>query len=375
MTADCVGGVFGFAFDLARELLAHGAAVSLAVLGAPLRPEQREALAGLAGLALHERVCALEWMDEPWGDVDASGAWLLELSERWRPEVVHLNGYSHAALGFGVPKLVVAHSCVRGWWRAVYGEPAPPRFAEYTRRVRAGLERADCVVAPTRAMLATLAQEYGFDQGHVIPNGIRQAPFVAAAKERCFAAAGRFWDLAKNLRLLQQAAPRLPWPVLVAGARPGDTEVAGLELLGELPRSKLARVLARAGAFLHPARYEPFGLAPLEAALSGSALVLGDIASLREVWGHAALYVPVDEPEALVRAARRLAHDATLRAALASRARARAVRYSAAAMATGYLRAYQQVARGRLLTRPAPSEPVTARLEHGARAHGKERSF
>ncbi len=31
-----------------------------------------------------------------------------------------------------------------------------------------------------------------------------------------------------------------------------------------------------------PARYEPFGLSVLEAALSGCALVLGDIPSLRE---------------------------------------------------------------------------------------------
>ena len=31
-----------------------------------------------------------------------------------------LNAYVHAALPFGRPVLVVAHSCVTSWWRAVH---------------------------------------------------------------------------------------------------------------------------------------------------------------------------------------------------------------------------------------------------------------
>ena len=44
-----------------------------------------------------------------------------------------------------------------------------------------------------------------------------------------------------------------------------------------------------AAIFARPARYEPFGLAILEAAQAGCALVLGDIPSLRELWADAAL--------------------------------------------------------------------------------------
>ena len=40
-----------------------------------------------------------------------------------------------------------------------------------------------------------------------------------------------------------------------------------------------------------------FGFSVLEAALSGCALVLGDIPSLREIWGDAALFVPPDDTE------------------------------------------------------------------------------
>ena len=73
-----------------------------------------------------------------------------------------------------------------------------------------------------------------------------------------------------------------------------------------------------------PARYEPFGLSVLEAALSGCALVLGDIASLREVWQDAALYVPPDDAGALTAALARLIAEPELRHSLATSARKRA---------------------------------------------------
>jgi glycosyltransferase involved in cell wall biosynthesis len=366
MTADGVGGVFGFAVDLARELCARGVEVELAVMGEPLAPHQRAALRGVRGLELHERKCALEWMSDPWADVDAAGEWLGELARRHRPALVHLNGYAHAALEFGAPKLVVAHSCVRGWWRAVHGEAAPARYAEYTRRVGAGLDGADAVVAPTRAMLATLAEEYGFRGGDVIPNGIDHGLFRAEHKQAYYVAAGRFWDPAKNLELIAGAAERLPWPVRIAGDCGERPRGAGrAQLLGALGRSELASHFAGASVLLHPARYEPFGLVPLEAAVSGCALVLGDIPSLREVWGDAASYVAPNDADALLDAARRLATDADERRELAARALARARANTASAMASRYLGAYQR------LTRSHPRAAQKESSAHAAVAVGK----
>jgi glycosyltransferase involved in cell wall biosynthesis len=86
-------------------------------------------------------------------------------------------------------------------------------------------------------------------------------------------------------------------------------------------------------------------LAPLEAALSGCALVLGDIPSLREVWADAAMYVPPDDSGALGHAIRRLALDPAKRDSLARRAIARASRYGASAMAAGYLDLYERALR------------------------------
>jgi glycosyltransferase involved in cell wall biosynthesis len=102
-------------------------------------------------------------------------------------------------------------------------------------------------------------------------------------------------------------------------------------------------VLARASIFAEPAFYEPFGLAALEAGLAGCALVLGDIPSLREVWGDAALFVPPHDDAALEAALRRLIEDDRLRTELAAAARRRASTFTAGAMADGYVDAYRRL--------------------------------
>ena len=55
------------------------------------------------------------------------------------------------ALPWHAPVVVVAHSCVRSWWRAVKGEGAPERLEAYRAAVAAGLAAARMVIAPTIA--------------------------------------------------------------------------------------------------------------------------------------------------------------------------------------------------------------------------------
>jgi glycosyltransferase involved in cell wall biosynthesis len=129
------------------------------------------------------------------------------------------------------------------------------------------------------------------------------------------------------------------------GAATGEAELVGGEgtALGRLARHDVRALLARAAVFVSPARYEPFGLGILEAARSGCALVLGDVPSLREVWGEAAVFAAPDDDEAVAAALRLVAGDAELRLELAERARRRAARYTVEAMAAGYERVYEQV--------------------------------
>jgi glycosyltransferase involved in cell wall biosynthesis len=103
--------------------------------------------------------------------------------------------------------------------------------------------------------------------------------------------------------------------------------------------------LSRASLFVEPARYEPFGLAALEAALCGCALVLGDIPSLREVWDDGATFVSPDDPDALARAVNTLLDDPARRNRAASDALAIAAGYPQSANTDAYLAAYRQLVR------------------------------
>src|SRR5690606_33581318 len=170
-----------------------------------------------------------------------------------------------------------------------------------------------------------------------IANGRSRMGSARAQREPLVLAAGRLWDEGKNIAALTAVAPRLPWPVFIAGAdrHPdgGRIEQPNVRLLGQLPSDALASWFARAAIYALPARYEPFGLSALEAALGGCALVLGDIPSLREVWGDCAVFVPPEDHDALEASLRRLMDDDALRRAYAARAAERASRYTPASMA------------------------------------------
>jgi glycosyltransferase involved in cell wall biosynthesis len=345
MTADTVGGVWHYAIEVAAVLGKRGVRVALATMGAPLTATQREQLAAVSSVTLYESTYRLEWMDEPWPDVRRAGDWLLALERKLVPDVVHLNQFAFGALPFGSPTLLVAHSCVLSWWRAVHRCAPPAAWNEYRECVTAGLNGVDLVAAPTRAMLETLAENYGFDgEGLVISNGRSSECYAPARKESLVLAAGRLWDEGKNLGALEIVAPHLPWPVVVAGATKhpdgGVRSTRFVLALGELSPAALARHYARAAIYVSPARYEPFGLSILEAALCGCALVLGDIPTLREVWGDAALYVPAEDHVALRKSIERLISDVNLRERLGRASRRRALRYNAARMAKRYMQAY-----------------------------------
>lgn len=345
MTADTVGGVWTYALELARALATRGVEVAIATMGALPDRTQREEASRVPNVSLFESAFRLEWMEDPWADVRRAGEWLLELESRLRPDVVHLNGYAHAQLSWRAPVLVVGHSCVLSWWHAVKGEDAPPEWERYRLEVARGLRNADLVVAPTGAMLAALEEHYGpVKRGRVIPNCRDAALFSQHEKEEFILTAGRLWDEAKNVSSLARVAPGLPWPVYVAGEdkRPGGgaAQLPNVKLLSRLSSESLRNWFERAAVYALPARYEPFGLSALEAALASCALVLGDIPSLREVWGDAALFVPPEDTLALKDALAELIEDAGKRRLMATRARRRALEFTPARTAEGYLAAY-----------------------------------
>ena len=357
MTVDGVGGVWPYAIDLAATLMERHGAVMFAVMGPALSPGQREDAARL-GVDVQELACRLEWMDDPWADVDRAGEWLLALERSWQPDVIHLNGYVHAALPWRAPTVVVAHSCVCSWWRAVHAEPAPASWNEYRRRVGHGLRSAHVVVAPSRAMRAALCDEHAVTSDvRVIRNGRRPAhsgrvpsatagwaDAAAGSRDALILTAGRLWDEGKNVKALCSAAPQLAWPVYVAGEQAAAGQdprpLPNVRHLGRLEAGSMEAWLSRASIYALPAKYEPFGLSVLEAAMGGCALVLGDIPSLRENWDGAALFVPPDDIAAITRTLCRLIDDAGARSALGLQALARAQSFTPDRMTREYQEAY-----------------------------------
>lgn len=359
MTADVLGGVWTYSLELCRALSASGVRVSLATMGGPVSRERVRELRELRNVQLYESSYRLEWMEDPWADVEAAGDWLLSLAARENPDLIHLNGYAHAAWDWKAPVVVVAHSCVLSWWHAVKKEPAPKSFDEYQRWVASGLRAADLVVAPSVAMLNEVERWYGKQAaGVVIPNGRNAKAFPRGAKHGFILSAGRLWDEGKNVTALVEAARKLAWPVYIAGETAGPAsrlqESEAVTLLGRLPETAIAPWYSRAAIYAHPAKYEPFGLSVLEAAAAGCALVLSDISSLRENWDGAALFV-CPEPKALERAITQLIDDPYRLRMLQSRAAERARRFSVTAMARKYLEAYGE-AEVRFETRAATAQ-------------------
>lgn len=364
-TADTAGGVWTYAMELLNALAPFGVHFTLATMGRPLGPEQRCQVASMANVELEESAFKLEWMAQPWEDVQRAGDWLLHLEQQYKPDLIHLNGFAHGSLAWSAPKLVVGHSCVLSWWKAVHGGDAPTSWSRYWEATTRGLRAADMVVAPTAAMMSLLQAHYGpLPVTQVISNGRSLPALTQRPKEPFILSAGRLWDAAKNLQALERIAPDLPWPVYVAGepelaeTNSADNAVTHLEAsdvprgrqvqpLGFLPGSELLSWFERAAIYALPARYEPFGLSILEAALAGCALVLGDIPSLRELWDGAAIFVPPNEPETLEDALKELISSAAWRAGLASQARRLATRYTPEIMAASYFEIYQHILRSR----------------------------
>ncbi|HEX2229655.1 MAG TPA: glycosyltransferase family 4 protein [Candidatus Binatia bacterium] len=348
MTVDAAGGVWDYALQLAQALAPHGIEIVLASMGVLPGAAQRAGLRNLPNVVLCESDYKLEWMNDPWRDVDDAAAWLLQLESYVRPAIIHLNGYCHANLAWTAPSLVVGHSCVYSWFAAVKRQAPGCEWEEYRRRVVAGLRAATLVTAPSETMLAALRYHYGcFRSGGAVYNGRAELDFRPGEKQPIILTAGRLWDEAKNIGSLAQLSRTLPWPVYAAGecASPDQkiSRFEGLNLLGPLSRSELAGWLSRAAIFALPARYEPFGLAALEAALAGCVLVLGDIPSLREIWRDAAVFVSPDRRDTLLDALERLIQEPSFRSVMARRARKRALTFSVERMGRGYMDLYRRI--------------------------------
>lgn len=355
MTADTVGGVWTYAQELVSGLLERGHRLTLISLGGPANKSGLDWMEGLQGLDYRPTNFRLEWMRGSKRDIETSTDFLYQVIDEVQPDLLHFNQYCYGNLATGLPKIVVAHSDVVSWWTGVHGhEPEDsPWIRWYRQIVRSGLRGADLVVTPSRWMLNALGSAYGTpSEAAVIYNGRNPTHFdPQRQKQDRVISVGRIWDQAKQVALLCQKP--IPIPVWIAGERhePGSdsgdtprTESTAVNFCGVQTQQELRDLYADSSIYAATSCYEPFGLAPLEAAFSGCALLMNDIPVFRELWGDSAAYFETNDADDLQSMIKLLTKNTKLRETLARRALSRALsEFSATRVIEQYESIYEAV--------------------------------
>jgi glycosyltransferase involved in cell wall biosynthesis len=357
ITSDAVGGVWTYTRELVSGLTRRGHRVSLVSFGQRPSDEQLRWMRELRGLEYHATDFPLEWMQDSAAGIAASMEYLQLLIERIKPDLLHSSQYCYGALKCSIPKLVVAHSDVLSWWHEVHGSSPPdtPWLSWYRHIASVGLRNADVVVAPSEWMLDAVRQYYASPaRGSVIYNGRDPALFSRSShKQNCVLSVGRVWDQAKQIRLLLARSQSVPVKIAGSDQHPEKASSAimaagsdeNVTLLGSLSVDELLALYARSSIYAATSRYEPFGLAPLEAALSGCALLVNDIPTFRELWGDSALYFRRNDADALADSIRNLGANARMREEYGHRAALHArERFDSQRMVLEYEELYREVA-------------------------------
>ena len=353
LTTDAVGGIWTYTLDLARALTKAGVKVELVVLGPPPALHQQHEAAAVDGVHLTMLDLPLDWLAPSEAALREASRTLFALLRTMAPVLFQLNspGLAAEAAG-GIPLVTGLHSCVASWWRAVRPlEELPDDLAWRAWEIGRGLRHADAVIVPSKSFAGTVREIYGRSTAiEAIHNGRTWQRVPGAEHDpRTVLTAGRLWDDAKNIGVLDRAAALSPIPVHAAGPLADPQTGAAphrfdnLHLLGNLSAFEMRGWLERAGIFVSPAVYEPFGLGVLEAAQSGCALVLAENPTFRELWDGAALFVDPHDPAAFAAAIEDLAGAPRLCAELGEKACRRAGRYSLSDMAASTMSLYSRV--------------------------------
>jgi glycosyltransferase involved in cell wall biosynthesis len=212
--------------------------------------------------------------------------------------------------------------------------------SHYSRLTREALARADALIAVSKFTADQLINDCGIvsDRVHVIHNGVGEEFFREIdaellerfrqryrLRDRYILFVG-FIEQKKNLLRLIDAfsicrqRPGFPHQLVLAGPQ-GDYTATVIEhcrkrsiekdvrLLGEVAADHLPALYQGAEIFAFPSLNEGFGLPPLEAMASGTAVVASNTTALPEVLGEAAWYVDPTDTENIAEGLYALARD------------------------------------------------------------------
>ena len=325
VTADTLGGVWTYTRELVTGLVLGRDRVTLVSFGDIPTDAQTRWMQNLPNLDYRPTAFKLEWMLDSEADMEASSRYLEAVIAESKPDLLHFSQFYYGALQCDVPRVVVAHSDVVSWSLAVHRKSPPQTdwLRWYRQVVARGLHAATTVVAPSRWMLDQIEFHYGKPVStSVIHNGRTPTlfnPYIS--KEANTVTVGRLWDSGKNVSLLLRR--EMPGTLRIVGCdrHPEwrnrtfamETVRPNVHLDPEQDERQIVQTLARAGVYAATSQYEPFGLAPVEAALSRCAIVASDIPSFRELWNGAAIFFRNNDEESLFAALERLQGSPGLR--------------------------------------------------------------
>jgi glycogen synthase len=363
VTADTLGGVWTYTRELVTGVVRRGDRVTLVSFGDIPTAAQTHWMDGLANLDYRPTAFKLEWMLDSETDMEASSQYLKAIVQESQPDLLHLSQFYYGALDCDVPRIVVAHSDVVSWWMSVHRQLPPETdwLRWYRKIVARGLRTATSVVAPSLWMLEQIELHYGkLASTSVIQNGRTPGlfnPYIS--KQDTTVTVGRLWDSGKNVSVLLRQ--EMPGPVHIVGcdrhpeiqnhAFVAETIRSNISLDPQQDDRQIVQTLARAGIYAATSQYEPFGLAPVEAALSRCAIVASDIPSFRELWDGAAIFFRNNDPDSLSQALERLQRDRGFRLNQGNLALRHARQhFTAERMVSGYKNLYQGLAPAQALS-------------------------
>jgi glycosyltransferase involved in cell wall biosynthesis len=240
------------------------------------------------------------------------------------------------------------------------------RWQGYSGRGRLGqLNRADRIICISRFTADEAMSLLNLPAAKIVVvyNGCDFQPNVQPpeAKPECAVPSEFFLfvgslEPGKNLALLKDVyalaesrGVALP-PLFIVGARWEGVGNEGAppkewNYLGYQSDAVLVHLYRRALALLFPTKYEGFGFPLVEARALGCPVICSAVASLPEVGGDAACFVPMT-PEDYLKAMQRVGADTVWRQELIAKGRVRSAGFSWPRCASQVLEVYQSVLRG-----------------------------
>lgn len=300
------GGLGVACYELCRELGQMGHQVTfLSPFAGPFTPT-----AGTRFLTPHEALDRAEFPNAyaPWiaeghgfsGSMDAYNAWIASLAGPGSFDVIHVHdwfgtvGAVALARRWRRPLVMTVHSTA---YDRALGYPDP----EILGRERHGVRAADRVIAVSRHLKEQLVERYGVasERVRVIYNAVRP-PSRLAAVQRSQATVLYLGRLAamKNVDTFLRAAARVAQHLpdvlfVVAGEGPEYPHLLTLAahlaisdrvlFLGHVTEEERTALLASASVFVLPSVVEPFGIAALEAMVSGTPTIVSKTSGVAEV--------------------------------------------------------------------------------------------